>query len=39
VGGTVEIGQAFQAFRGRPAQVEPLLKQAGIAANDADTPA
>jgi oligopeptidase A len=39
VGGTVEIGQAFEAFRGRPAQVEPLLKQAGIAANDADTPA
>ena len=37
VGGTVEIGQAFEAFRGRPAQVEPLLAQSGIA--PADTPA
>ena len=30
VGGTVEIGRAFEAFRGRPAQVEPLLQQNGI---------
>jgi len=37
VGGTVEIGQAFETFRGRPAQVEPLLQQCGIVA--ADTPA
>ncbi len=32
VGGTVEIGKAFEAFRGRPAQVEPLLQQNGILA-------
>lgn len=30
VGGTVEVSQAFEAFRGRPAQVEPLLRQSGI---------
>ncbi|UCG74062.1 MAG: M3 family metallopeptidase [Chromatiales bacterium] len=30
VGGTVEVGHAFEAFRGRPARVEPLLQQSGI---------
>jgi oligopeptidase A len=30
VGGTADIGTAFQAFRGRAPQIEPLLEQAGI---------
>ncbi|MDJ0926423.1 MAG: M3 family metallopeptidase [Gammaproteobacteria bacterium] len=30
VGGTVEISDAFAAFRGRAAQLEPLLRQSGI---------
>jgi oligopeptidase A len=30
IGGTVDISDAFKAFRGRPAEVEPLLRQAGI---------
>ncbi|MDP7041539.1 MAG: M3 family metallopeptidase, partial [Gammaproteobacteria bacterium] len=30
VGGTADIGAAFQAFRGRAPQIEPLLEQAGI---------
>jgi len=30
VGGTVEISEAFERFRGRQVQVEPLLRQAGI---------
>jgi oligopeptidase A len=30
VGGTVDIGQAFEAFRGRPPSVEPLLQQSGV---------
>jgi oligopeptidase A len=30
VGGTVEVAAAFESFRGRPARVEPLLKQNGI---------
>jgi oligopeptidase A len=32
IGGTVEIGDAFKAFRGRPPEVRPLLMQAGIIA-------
>jgi oligopeptidase A len=35
VGGTVEISEAFERFRGRQVQVEPLLRQAGILAEDA----
>ena len=30
VGGSVEIGQAFCAFRGREPSIEPLLEQSGI---------
>jgi oligopeptidase A len=30
VGGAVDIAEAFQAFRGRPPKIEPLLAQAGI---------
>jgi oligopeptidase A len=30
VGGSVEIGQAFRAFRGREPSIEPLLEQSGI---------
>lgn len=30
IGGTVEIGQAFESFRGRPAEISPLLMQTGI---------
>ncbi len=30
VGGTVDIGEAFAEFRGRPPRIEPLLEQAGI---------
>jgi len=30
IGGTMEISDAFKAFRGRPAEVRPLLIQAGI---------
>jgi oligopeptidase A len=30
VGGSVDIAKAFEAFRGRPPQIEPLLKQDGI---------
>jgi len=30
VGGSVDIAEAFQAFRGRPPKIEPLLAQAGI---------
>jgi oligopeptidase A len=30
IGGTVEIGKAFEAFRGRPPKITPLLIQAGI---------
>ncbi len=29
-GGSVDIAEAFQAFRGRPPEIEPLLTQAGI---------
>ena len=32
IGGTVEISDAFKAFRGRPPEVRPLLMQAGIIA-------
>lgn len=31
VGGAADIAVAFEAFRGRPPQIEPLLKQSGIA--------
>jgi oligopeptidase A len=31
IGGTRDIGEAFVAFRGRPAHVDALLKQSGIA--------
>jgi oligopeptidase A len=31
IGGTEKIGEAFQAFRGRPPDIGPLLRQAGIA--------
>jgi oligopeptidase A len=30
VGGTKDIGSAFEEFRGRPPRIEPLLEQAGI---------
>jgi oligopeptidase A len=30
IGGTRDIGEAFVAFRGRPAHVDALLKQSGI---------
>jgi len=30
VGGSVEIADAFRAFRGREPSIEPLLRQAGI---------
>lgn len=30
IGGTVEVSDAFKAFRGRPAKIAPLLIQAGI---------
>ena len=30
IGGTRNIGDAFQAFRGRPPDIQPLLKQTGI---------
>lgn len=30
IGGSRDIGEAFVAFRGRPAQVEALLRQSGI---------
>ncbi|RMF97300.1 MAG: M3 family peptidase [Gammaproteobacteria bacterium] len=30
IGGTRDIGAAFQSFRGRPPRLEPLLTQAGI---------
>ena len=30
VGGAVDIAEAFEAFRGRPPKIEPLLAQAGI---------
>ncbi len=30
IGGTRDIGEAFVAFRGRPAQVDALLRQSGI---------
>ena len=30
VGGAADIAVAFEAFRGRPPQIEPLLKQSGI---------
>jgi oligopeptidase A len=30
VGGTTDMGKAFQAFRGRASRIEPLLEQAGI---------
>jgi oligopeptidase A len=30
IGGTVDISDAFEAFRGRPPEVTPLLVQAGI---------
>ena len=30
IGGTVEISDAFRDFRGRPAEIGPLLAQAGI---------
>lgn len=29
-GNTMEPGQAYEAFRGRPARIEPLLKQKGL---------
>ncbi|HEX7888664.1 MAG TPA: M3 family metallopeptidase [Ramlibacter sp.] len=29
-GNTIEPGQAYEAFRGRPARIEPLLKQKGL---------
>jgi oligopeptidase A len=31
IGGTMDIAEAFVAFRGRPPSLEPLLKQSGIA--------
>jgi oligopeptidase A len=34
IGGTVDIGDAFRDFRGRPAEVAPLLIQAGILATE-----
>ena len=30
IGGSRDIGEAFVAFRGRPAHVDALLKQSGI---------
>ena len=36
IGGTVEIADAFKAFRGRPADVAPLLVQAGILTDESD---
>jgi oligopeptidase A len=36
IGGTVEIADAFKAFRGRPADVAPLLVQAGILTAECD---
>jgi oligopeptidase A len=30
VGGSVDIARAFEAFRGRPPKIEPLLEQGGI---------
>jgi oligopeptidase A len=30
VGGAADIAEAFEAFRGRPPKIEPLLEQAGI---------
>jgi oligopeptidase A len=36
IGGTVEIADAFKAFRGRPADVAPLLLQAGILTAECD---
>jgi oligopeptidase A len=34
IGGTEKISDAFMAFRGRPPQIQPLLRQAGIAENE-----
>jgi oligopeptidase A len=34
VGGTSDIGTAFESFRGRPPKIEPLLEQAGISVPD-----
>jgi oligopeptidase A len=33
IGGSRDIGQAFEAFRGRPAKIDALLEQSGIATN------
>ena len=30
VGGSTDIAEAFEAFRGRPPKIEPLLEQDGI---------
>ena len=38
VGGAADIAEAFQAFRGRPPSIDPLLAQAGIVP-DVDSPA
>ena len=34
IGGTKKISEAFQSFRGRPPDIEPLLRQSGILAFD-----